>query len=171
MEFYAKLGERLRALRTRAGLSQAALGVKLGRSPSAIDRYEMGQRRISIADLLRLSKIFGVPLEALLEGSIGRGGVARKVRTSSPDRLHAEHLHLLRELDKRLAYPFPEARSLAVREPSHAYGRRRAGPQGRNAPHPFEAALTPTRLRAWARRAGWPGTDGASSRWLTPGWA
>jgi transcriptional regulator with XRE-family HTH domain len=56
-DLYAKIGERLRALRTEAGLSQAALGAKLGRSPSAIDRYEMGQRRLSLADLLRLSRI------------------------------------------------------------------------------------------------------------------
>lgn len=178
MELYARLGERLRALRTRAGLSQAGLGARLGRSPSAIDRYEMGQRRLSIADLFRLSKILDVPLETLLEGAGARGSSKRGspargsslraparagaadagTRLPSMDRLRAEHLRLLRELDRRLAYSQPGDRALAVRETSRAYGRRRTSPRGGTSSQAYEAALTPARLRGWARRAGWAGT-------------
>ncbi len=185
MDFYAKLGERLRMLRTRAGLSQAALGARLGRSPSAIDRYEMGQRRVSLADLLRLSKILNVPLEAFLGGAAGRGSstrgspvrgsslrvpVARAgaadagARRPSMDRLYVEHLRLLRELDRRLGYPPFGDRSGVVREASRAYGGRRppgrtgGRPEAAVSPQAYATTLSTARLRGWARRAGWPGT-------------
>ncbi len=80
MDFYVRLGQRLRALRIRAGLSQSALGARLGRSASAIDRYEMGQRRIAIADLQRLAKILGVSPESFLERPGARDPSAAALR-------------------------------------------------------------------------------------------
>lgn len=164
MKFYVRLGERLRALRNRAGLSQAALGAKLGRSASAIDRYEIGQRRISLADLLRLSRVLGVAPETFFEGSATRGAFPRVrsgadtgSRLRSVDRLHAEHLRLLRELDRRLAYPISGSRPDAVREKSRVYGGRRGRSEEGISPEAYAATLSPAQLRAWARRAKWSG--------------
>ncbi len=158
-DIYTKVGERLRALRNRAGLSQAALGARLGRSASAIDRYEMGQRRLSLADLLRLSEILGISLEALAQNRADRHPPARgseRVAASdllSAERLRAEHLRLLRELDRRLAYPAAAGRGAAVREEPAAYGRRSA--RRGVSPDAYAATLSAERLRSLARRAGW----------------
>ncbi len=170
MGFYTRVGERLRALRNQAGLSQAALGARIGRSASAIDRYEMGQRRISLADLVRLAKILEVAPETLLQGPPDREGSARAARARtargvsqplSPSRLQAEHLRLLRELDRRLAYPPAAPRSDVVREQPGTYrGGRIAGrriSQEGISPEVYAATLSAEQLRALARRAGWPG--------------
>ncbi len=163
-EIYEKVGERLRVLRTRAGLSQAALGAKLDRSASAIDRYEMGQRRLSLADLLRLSDILGVPLEALAQDPAGRRRrpaaqtserAAAESHLLSTERLRAEHLRLLRELDRRLAYPAAAGRSGAVSEEPASYGGRRI--PRRISPEAYAATLSVEHLRSLARRAGWSG--------------
>ncbi len=170
MGFYTRLGERLRALRNQAGLSQAALAAKIGRSASAIDRYEMGQRRISLADLVRLAKILEVAPETLFQGSPNRQGSARAARSGaersvspplSTGRLHAEHLRLLRELDRRLAYPPAAPRPDVVREEPGTYrrgriARRRVSEEGIS-PEVYAATLSAEQLRALARRAGWPG--------------
>lgn len=162
MDFYVRLGQRLRALRIRAGLSQSALGARLGRSASAIDRYEMGQRRIAIADLDRLAKILGVSLESFLERPAARDSSAARGRSPSAalrrpetDRLWAEHRRLLRELDRRLHAP-REGQPAAVREAPQAYGPRHDRSKGDVPPEDYAAGLPPARLRAWARRAGWP---------------
>lgn len=159
MQIYAKVGERVRVLRTRAGLSQAALGAMLHRSASAVDRYEMGQRRISLADLLRLSEILSVPLEALAQapaGRLRRQAAQTSTRTAdarilSTNRLRAEHLRLLRELDRRLAYPAAAGRSGAVGEEPASYGGRRI--PGRISPEAYAATLPAGHLRSLARRA------------------
>lgn len=169
-ELYAGVGGRLRALRNQAGLSQAALGAKLGRSASAIDRYEMGERRLSLADLIRVSKILGVSPEALFQETPGRGHSGRHARRPagasvaggaadpgllSGARLRAEHLRLLRELDRRLAYPAPANRAGTVREERGRYGGRRS--RTGISPDAYVAALSTEQLRALARRAGWIG--------------
>jgi transcriptional regulator with XRE-family HTH domain len=165
MAFYARLGQRLREFRIRAGLSQAALGARLDRSASAIDRYEMGQRRISIADLHRLAGILGVPLERFFEdrraGRVGTrvpAGDGRGTLTQPPmDRLRAEYRLLLRELDRRLSEASPQRRQETVHEVPRPYrGSRR--PAGTALSFDaYAASLSPGRLRSWARRAGWHG--------------
>ncbi|GEM_PF-974266 len=162
MGFYARLGQRLRAYRLRAGLSQAALGARLGRSASAIDRYEMGQRRISIADLHRLARVLDVPPTSFFESPAvrapsgaaqARGGPGRPAQ----DPLRAEYVRLLRELDRRLAYPPPESRPAVAQEAPRTYLGRRGRQATPVSADEHAAALPPARLRAWARRAGWPG--------------
>lgn len=75
MDFYQRLGARLRTLRLRAGLSQSAVGARLGRSAGAINRYEMGRRRVPLRDLPRLAALFGVAPAALL----GAGTAADRI--------------------------------------------------------------------------------------------
>lgn len=169
MDFYARLGARLRALRIQAGLSQAALGARLGRTPSAIDRYEMGQRRLALEDVLRLARILGVPAEALFEGPVPRAARARVRRGTGDliDRLRTEHTRLLAELDARLTYPARSevpAGQVGESGPRYRIGRR-AGKarETRETPEAAPAAApSPAKLRALARRAGWTGAPDAA---------
>jgi len=135
----------MRALRGAAGLSQAALGARLGRSPSAIDRYEMGQRRIPLSDLVRLAETLNVPLDAFLSQSTGRRrpGGRETPRPAAAGEIRAEHRRLLRALDQRLAYPAAHLPGGRVAEPAPSYGG-------------SVASVSDARLRAWAMHAGLP---------------
>lgn len=63
-------GERLKALREKQGLSQAALAEKCGwASQSRIGNYEVGTRRISADDAIILGQALGVGPEVILFGS------------------------------------------------------------------------------------------------------
>jgi transcriptional regulator with XRE-family HTH domain len=86
MDFYRRLGSRLRALRVQAGLSQARLGARLGVTAGAINRYESGGRRIPLSDVPRIAGVLGVPPAALLglrEGARTARG-PQTVRETSP---------------------------------------------------------------------------------------
>jgi len=88
--FYQRIGARLRTLRLRAGLSQAALGARLRVTAGAINRYEMGHRRVPLEDVPRIASILGVAPVTLLgaDASAGRTGRtvdrADRVREESP---------------------------------------------------------------------------------------
>jgi transcriptional regulator with XRE-family HTH domain len=84
--FYQRIGARLRTLRLRAGLSQAALGARLGLTAGAINRYEMGHRRVPLEDVPRIASTFGVSAVTLLGADIsgGRADRADRVREESP---------------------------------------------------------------------------------------
>lgn len=88
-DFYRKVGGRLRAARQRAELSQAALGARLGVTAGAINRYEMGGRRVPLRDVPRLASILGIAPGVLFGETAGqqRGGAAHRageVREESP---------------------------------------------------------------------------------------
>jgi transcriptional regulator with XRE-family HTH domain len=88
--FYQRIGARLRTLRLRAGLSQAALGARLGLTAGAINRYEMGHRRVPLEDVPRIASIFGVSAVTLLGADISGDRAGRsadradRVREESP---------------------------------------------------------------------------------------
>lgn len=126
-DFYRKVGARLRTARLRAELSQAALGARLGVTAGAINRYEMGGRRVPLRHLPRIASILGIAPVVLLGGRAGRGS------GRSPHRADE------------------------VREESPLYGRSgygRSGGRPREAAHRYAASLTASRLRRLARRAG-----------------
>ena len=54
---YAKFRELLIKYREDKGLTQAALGAKLGRPQSDISKYERGVRRLDVVELLELSEL------------------------------------------------------------------------------------------------------------------
>jgi transcriptional regulator with XRE-family HTH domain len=63
---YRRLRELLAAAREEAGLTQAALAVKLSRPQSYVSKYERGERRLDIIEFLDVTKAIGVPPARIL---------------------------------------------------------------------------------------------------------
>ena len=62
------LGNRLQRLRQRQGLSQDALAEKLGVSRQAVSKWERDEAVPEVEKLLRLSELYGVSLDELVNG-------------------------------------------------------------------------------------------------------
>lgn len=77
------LGERIAALRRRAGLSQAELAQRLQISASAMGMYEQGRREPSVDTLVAMAQEFQVSMDFLLTG---------KIRTVQEDEAMAQML-------------------------------------------------------------------------------
>ena len=61
--------ERIAAARKAAGLTQEALGEKLGVSRQAVSKWETGAADPSTANLLALARLYGVSPEELLHNA------------------------------------------------------------------------------------------------------
>lgn len=61
-----EIGERLRAARREAGLTQIQLGERVGRDHRTIHRWEYAMRIPDLNDLLLLADALGVPLADLV---------------------------------------------------------------------------------------------------------
>lgn len=61
-----QIGERLRAARTEANLTQLQLGQLVGRDNRTIHRWEYAQRIPSLEDLLLIADALNVPLADLV---------------------------------------------------------------------------------------------------------
>ena len=59
-------GEKIAALRKEQGMSQEALGEKLGLSRQAVSKWEADQAVPTMDNLMELSRLFGVPVDTLL---------------------------------------------------------------------------------------------------------
>lgn len=77
------LGERIAALRRRAGLSQAELAGRLQISASAMGMYEQGRREPSVDTLVAMARELEVSTDFLLTG---------KIRTAQEDEAMAQML-------------------------------------------------------------------------------
>jgi len=66
-EIYIKLGQRIKEFRERSGISQQKLAEMLGVSRPTISQIENGERRISADELIKLSEIFNLSVESLLD--------------------------------------------------------------------------------------------------------
>ena len=51
-EEYQRFLTEIRAMRTQAGLSQAALAIQLGKPPSYVAKSELGERRLDVLEML-----------------------------------------------------------------------------------------------------------------------
>lgn len=63
------IGQQVRALREKAGLSQAALGAAIGVEQTTISNIETGYSLPSLKVLMSLAKTFGVTLDDLTEAT------------------------------------------------------------------------------------------------------
>jgi transcriptional regulator with XRE-family HTH domain len=63
----AKLGDRIRRRRRELGLSQSALGGKLGITFQQVQKYENGANRVSATMLLKLSAALSLSVSELLQ--------------------------------------------------------------------------------------------------------
>jgi XRE family transcriptional regulator, regulator of sulfur utilization len=63
-----KFGKRIRGLRQQKGWSQEELADKAGLHRTYIGAIERGEQNVSIDNLERLAKVFGLALERLFSG-------------------------------------------------------------------------------------------------------
>jgi transcriptional regulator with XRE-family HTH domain len=66
MTIYEKIGHRIKMLREKAGISQDVLSQKMGISRPAVSQIESGERKLSADELQKLSRIFQVAMDNLL---------------------------------------------------------------------------------------------------------
>ncbi len=66
-----KLSEKLYSYRKKAGMSQQELAEQLDVSRQTVSKWETGMVLPSAEKLIRLSKLFSVPLDVLTDDSIG----------------------------------------------------------------------------------------------------
>jgi transcriptional regulator with XRE-family HTH domain len=66
-----EVGDRLRLLRQKLGLTQSKMAQKLGVTLNTYQRYELGDRNLTVEKLQLLRKLFGVNLNWLLTGEGG----------------------------------------------------------------------------------------------------
>lgn len=64
--FDVRVGQRIRAYRLNRGLSQSALGKKIGVSFQQIQKYERGLNRIGVSRLKKIATVFESSVSALL---------------------------------------------------------------------------------------------------------
>lgn len=97
--YYRSLGAHLALLRKSRGMTQAELARAIGVSQQAVFAYELGERRVSVFLLVKLIKVFSLPIEELV-------GVTKPVRIPkrrlSPRAMrHAERLQGLSKTQQR----------------------------------------------------------------------
>lgn len=91
------IGERLRELRKRQGMSQAELAAELGINQTAVSDYETGAARIHAAMLAALARVLRTSADEILGLSSAR--TARS--TPAPDRRFLRRLERLHQLSRR----------------------------------------------------------------------
>ncbi|MBI3193653.1 MAG: DUF4065 domain-containing protein [Ignavibacteriae bacterium] len=64
--FYLKLGKKIKELREQSGISQEKLAAKLEIPRPAISQIERGERTVTADELFKLSEIFHIPVDGLL---------------------------------------------------------------------------------------------------------
>lgn len=58
---------RVKELRTAAGMTQKALADQLGVSVPTVSKWELGQRTPELERVFRMTLIFGVPIEEIVQ--------------------------------------------------------------------------------------------------------
>ncbi|MDH3476079.1 MAG: helix-turn-helix domain-containing protein [Rhodospirillales bacterium] len=94
------IGRRLREARLARGLSQGALGKKLGVTFQQVQKYESGANRIGGSRLWDISGILDVPVSYFFEGlaaTVGKGAREKPHEAEAP--LTRRSLQLAKEID------------------------------------------------------------------------
>jgi len=66
-KFYKKLSKKIKSIRERLSLSQESLAKELGISRVAVSQIENGERKISAEEIAKMSKIFNIPTDILMD--------------------------------------------------------------------------------------------------------
>lgn len=97
----ASIPDRIKSIRSKMGLSQAALAKRMGMTPSQLCKIELGHNGLSGASIRRLSEALGVTIAELMgEPAAGRGGVCDEapVRREDGDLVKVREGDLPREM-------------------------------------------------------------------------
>ena len=78
------VGNRVRELRTRAGLSQTELGVQLGVSFQQIQKYEKGTNRMGASRLIQVCEALSITITDIFDG-IGNSKQATRKALVDPE--------------------------------------------------------------------------------------
>jgi len=111
------VGNRVRELRTRAGMSQTDLGVKLGVSFQQVQKYEKGVNRMGASRLIQICDALEVPITELFDGisSVSEARdrdlvdpetmrIARDIQQVDDDRMKGAIRQLIRAMGKDEVY-------------------------------------------------------------------
>lgn len=71
-EFHIQVGKRLQRYRLEAGVTQQALGIRIGRTANTIAEYEAGRTKIPVEVVANLAKELDFSIDELLFGEQGR---------------------------------------------------------------------------------------------------
>jgi len=96
---YREIGKRIQKAREEAGLSQEELASALGITQSALSNYELGKRRLYLANLEQLANVLERPLSYFMEEESSKGEGAELEQKSS-DGVTSEIVRLLAELNE-----------------------------------------------------------------------
>lgn len=93
-----RVGKRIKKMREGAGMTQQILSMKLGVGRATLSQIENGERKITASELVKLSKIFDVSTDVLLEISKGPEVILRekikKVKPSPQMRINVPQKNL-----------------------------------------------------------------------------
>lgn len=67
---YAKIGERIKAIRLKKGISQQELADKIGVTQSAVSHLEIGMRRLRLEPIIQIANAFEISVDELLGSSV-----------------------------------------------------------------------------------------------------
>ncbi len=98
MKAYEEIGRKIQKAREEAGLSQGDLAKKLGCTQASLSNYELGKRRLYLADLQRIGQLLGKPITYFLEDSEDDGPLYNDLDRIFKDQYMKEIILALREL-------------------------------------------------------------------------
>jgi transcriptional regulator with XRE-family HTH domain len=99
MKAYEQIGRKLQKAREDAGLSQEELARKLGCSQASLSNYELGKRRLYLADLQRIGQLLGKPVTYFLEESENDEPIGKDLASILEEPYVRETLLALRDLN------------------------------------------------------------------------
>jgi transcriptional regulator with XRE-family HTH domain len=111
------IGQRVRAARLRAGVTQAEVGARLGVTYQQINKYERGQSALTGVALLDLAALFRVEAGWLLGGESQDGGDPKAPHTRLESRMMAALAGIEDHAMQLLAVNFVEALTARSRPP------------------------------------------------------
>jgi transcriptional regulator with XRE-family HTH domain len=98
MKAYEEIGRKLQKAREEAGLSQEELAKKLGCTQASLSNYELGKRRLYLADLQRIGQLLGKPVTYFLEDSEDEQPAHRDLDLMLKEQFVKEILTAMRDL-------------------------------------------------------------------------